>query len=246
MISDINKSVLPPGSKLGSERSLAEHYQVSRSTLRHVLTSLESAGLVQRIPGRAGGTFISHAKVDRDLTGIVGVPAYLARQGYSTGSRVLSTQMVNAGDDACNAFGISHDEFVIDIRRVRLADHTPISLEHAQFPASRFAGLMECSLGGSIYELLSERFGVVIGEAHEVIEVVNATSAESEMLSIEDGAPLLSVSRITDDADGHSFELSYDLFRADRTTISVRAAGPGLSNLAQPNGEHIEFRFGDV
>ncbi len=242
LLTDIGSGVLPPGAKLGSERELSEHYGVSRSTLRHVLAALKEAGLVRRVTGRAGGTFISHAKVERDLSGVIGVPAYLARQGYVAGSRILSTQMTAPDELSRRALRLGEGELVIDIRRIRLADGTPISLEHAQFPADRFAGLLECSLGGSLYELMETKFGLVPGEAEELIEVVNATEHEATVLSIDPDTALLSITRTTVDADGIPFEFSRDLFRADRTRITVRAPGRGVRGLARQDGEYFELR----
>lgn len=242
LLTDIGSGVLPPGAKLGSERELSEHYGVSRSTLRHVLAALEESGLVRRMTGRAGGTFISHAKVERDLSRVVGVPAYLARQGYVAGSRILSTEMAAPDEVARAALGLKPGQLVINIRRIRLADGTPISLEHAQFPADRFGGLLERPLGGSIYELLETDFNLMLGEAEELIEVVNATDVEASVLAIEPGAPLLSITRTTKDAEGAPFEFSCDLFRADRTRILVRAPGRGVRGLARQDGEFVELR----
>lgn len=242
LLADIGSGALPAGAKLGSERDLSERYGVSRSTLRHVLSALQEAGLVRRVPGRAGGTFISHAKVERDLSGVVGVPAYLARQGYVAGTRVLSTQMTSPDDVARCALRLEVGELVIAIRRIRLADGTPISLEYAQFPADRFAGLLECPLGDSVYDLLKDRFGLVPGEAEERIEVVNATQEEATLLAIEPDAGLLSITRTTVDSHGEPFEFSYDLFRADRTRITVRAPGRGVRGSARQNGEFVELR----
>jgi GntR family transcriptional regulator len=242
LLAEIDSGALLPGSKLGSERELSEEYGVSRSTLRHVLAALQEAGLVRRVPGRAGGTFISHTKVERDLSGVVGVPAYLARQGYVAGSRVLSTKMSAPDEAARRALQLEDGQLVIDIRRIRLADGTPISLEHAQFPADRFAGLLECSLGGSLYELLESRFDLVPGEAEELIEVVNATDDEASVLAIQPDTALISITRTTVDADGVPFEFSYDLFRADRTRITVRARGRGVGGLSRQDGEFVELR----
>ena len=43
---------------------------------------------------------------------------------------------------------------MLEVVRVRLADGEPLSLERALFPAERFPGLLDRSLGGSLYELL--------------------------------------------------------------------------------------------
>ena len=179
MVADLNAGV--PGTKLGSERELAERYGTSRSSLRQVLAALEEAGLVDRAIGRAGGIFISHAQVQRSLSDVVGVPAFLASQGYVAGTRVLSTKITVPDRTTQQALRIGADDFVIEIQRVRLADGSPISLELAQFPADAFPGLLERELGGSIYEILETHYGLVTSRADERIEAVNATPEEADL-----------------------------------------------------------------
>ena len=55
IVTDLNAGT--PGTKLGSERELAERYGTSRSSLRQVLAALEEAGLISRVIGRAGGIY---------------------------------------------------------------------------------------------------------------------------------------------------------------------------------------------
>ena len=43
--------------------------------------------------------------------------------------------------------------------RVRLANDRPLLLERSHFPAGRFPGLLDQAMGGSLYELLEERYG---------------------------------------------------------------------------------------
>lgn len=226
IVADINDGV--PGTKLGSERELAQRYRTSRSSLRQVLAALEEAGLVDRMIGRAGGIFISHAQVQRSLTDVVGVPAFLASQGYVAGTRVLSTK-IGAPDAATQrALRITADDFVIEIQRVRLADGSPISLELAQFPADAFPGLLEQQLGGSLYEILESQYGLVTTRADERIEAVNATPEEAVLLGIKPKSALLLITRITYDQHDAPCEFSRDLFRGDRTRLAVTAQGRGV------------------
>ncbi len=212
-----------PGERLGAERELAERLGVSRSTIRAALADLERGGVIRRTRGRAGGIFVADRKVERDLTSLTGLPAYLRRQGFQAAARVLSTATVEADADAAAALGMSAGGLVLEVVRVRLADGDPISLERALFPAERFPGLLDRSLGGSLYELLQSDFGLEPGEAEERIEVVAAGSAEARLLDVARGAPLLAVARTAWDSAGEAFERSHDLFRADRARIVVRA-----------------------
>jgi GntR family transcriptional regulator len=216
---------LRPGQRLGAERTLAAELGVSRATLRQALAVLADGGVVRRVPGRGGGTFVAKGKIERDLSQIVGVPALLRSQGVVAGTHVLSARLAEADDLTAQALRTRPGELVIDLVRIRLADSHPFSLEHARLPAKRFPGLLELPLGGSVYELIEEHFGTRPAEATERIEVVLASADEAAILDIEPGAPLLAITRTATAAGGEPIEFSRDLFRGDRTRIVVRTEG---------------------
>jgi len=72
--------------------------------------------------------------------------------------------------------------------------------------------------------------------------VVNATDDEAELLAVEPETPLLSITRTTFDQNDVPFEFSCDLFRADRTRITVRTPGRGLRGNARRGGGYVELR----
>ncbi len=242
IVEDIASGALQPDQRLLPERELAESFGVSRSTLRQAVTGLVESGLLRRVPGRAGGTFIAHGKLDRDLGETVGLPKYLSNQGYTSHSRVLSTTVSTASEKARIALNLAPDAMVFDIIRVRFADGKPISLDQAQFPAERFDGLLERPLGGSLYELLDSDFDTRPGTSHERIEVVSATPREAEILDVPADSSLLMISRVTHDEDDVPFEYSKDLFRADRTRIVVHSPGHGIRGAATQRGHRVELR----
>jgi GntR family transcriptional regulator, transcriptional repressor for pyruvate dehydrogenase complex len=57
----LESGLLRSGDRLPSERELAQHFQVSRNTLREALRSLEMMGLVELRKGATGGAFIRGA-----------------------------------------------------------------------------------------------------------------------------------------------------------------------------------------
>ena len=218
----ISSGTLRPGDRLGTERELAARLSVSRSTLRQVLAVLAEGGIVRRVPGRAGGTFVAHAKVDRDLSVVVGLPEYLRRQGVVAGTQVLSATMSGADDIAANNLAVPAGSLLIDIVRIRLADGIPISLERVQLPAEIFPGLLELPLGGSIYDLLDTHYGITPDEVVEHLEVAEASPDEAALLGVPVRAPLLAITRTSATSAGVPFEFSQDLFRADRTCVTFR------------------------
>jgi DNA-binding FadR family transcriptional regulator len=54
----IRLGILPPGSRLPSERDLADQLAISRSTLRQAITALVESGHLTSQRGRTGGTFV--------------------------------------------------------------------------------------------------------------------------------------------------------------------------------------------
>lgn len=218
----ITSGSLRPGDRLGTERELAAQLSVSRSTLRQALTVLARAGAVRRVPGRAGGTFVTHAKLDRDLSVVVGLPEYLRRQGFVAGTQVLSATMAGADEVAAEHLALPAGSLLLDIARIRLADGVPISLERARLPAEIFPGLLELPLGGSLYELLDTNYGVRPDDVVEHLEVVDATAEEAGLLGVSVRSPLLAITRTSSTAEGVPFEFSQDLFRADRTRVTFR------------------------
>jgi GntR family transcriptional regulator, transcriptional repressor for pyruvate dehydrogenase complex len=57
----IRLGLLPPRTRLPSERELAEQLRISRSTLRQALTTLVQSGHLVAMRGRSGGTFVAEA-----------------------------------------------------------------------------------------------------------------------------------------------------------------------------------------
>ena len=243
LVGRIASGELPPGLRLGSERRLAVELGVSRTTLRLALASLEELGLIRRVPGRGGGTFVTQPKIERDLTRLVGLPTLLRAQGISAGTRVLRAALVAADPAEARHLELGPGDLVASLVRIRLADAAPISVEHARFPAARFPGLLELPLGASVYELLETHYGTVPTNAVERIEVVTAGAEQAALLEVAPETALLSITRTTTDQDGAPIEYSHDLFRGDRTRIVVRSFGSGgITRAARSHDQIVELR----
>jgi GntR family transcriptional regulator len=210
-----------PGDRMPPERELAERLDVSRSTLRLALHDLERAGVIVRRPGRGGGTFVAAPKVERDLGSFTGLGEYIRRQGLVAGARVIAVALTPAGPSVADALRIGPSDLVVAVTRVRLADGEPIALERSRFPAERFPGLAEQALGGSLYELLREKYGEAPERAVERIEPVAAEFEAADLLDVPPGMPLLAVERVAYNRAGDPIEHARDLFRGDRTRVVV-------------------------
>jgi GntR family transcriptional repressor for pyruvate dehydrogenase complex len=98
----IRVGLLPPGTQLPPERELADQLGISRSTLRHALTTLVQSGLLASARGRGGGTFVAArpplvagTPLDEDVRDVLDY-----RLATETGAVVLATERRTPDDIA--------------------------------------------------------------------------------------------------------------------------------------------------
>jgi DNA-binding FadR family transcriptional regulator len=99
----IRLGLLPPGSRLPSERDLAGQLSISRSTLRQALTTLVQSGHLVSVRGRAGGTFVADAPPlstdgSREVMGEPARAVLDERVAVETGATVLAAERAEPGD----------------------------------------------------------------------------------------------------------------------------------------------------
>jgi GntR family transcriptional regulator len=74
----------------------------------------------------------------------------------------------------------------------------------------------------SIYDLLYKHTPYRLGNAVQDIEAVLASPKESELLSVDIGAPLLMMTRLILLKDGTPFEYTKDFYRADKLKFTIQ------------------------
>jgi GntR family transcriptional repressor for pyruvate dehydrogenase complex len=99
----IRLGLLVPGTRLPSERDLADQLRISRSTLRQALTTLVQSGHLVSLRGRTGGTFVAEEPpLGQDVDGEVlgeGARAVLDyRVAVETGAAVLAAERAQDED----------------------------------------------------------------------------------------------------------------------------------------------------
>jgi GntR family transcriptional regulator len=228
----ISEGIVLPGDKLPKEQDLAEGLGVSRMTLRQSLGTLESRGLVERIPGRQGGTFIREPKINADITGLAGFTEQLRRGQVRASARVVRAAVVPASRAVAAALDVAKDDDVYEIVRVRRARGMPLALERSYLPAAEFPGLLEHRLTGSLYRLLTREYKSAPQSAVEYLEPFIATSEVAELLDVDEGSALLLIERTASSAAGRPIEYARDLFRSDRIRISVRTVADESGTLS--------------
>jgi GntR family transcriptional regulator len=220
--SGIARGDLAPGDRLPGERDLSELLGVSRMTLRQALSDLEVAGDLVRVSGRAGGAFVAEPHVEVDLTHLTSLTDQLQRAGKRAGARVLRAHKGVPPADVSAALGLGARAQAVEVVRVRSANRLPVAVETSWFPAKLVPGLLDRSLSGSLYSLLSRHYGHSPVTAEERLHAVLADAQTAALLDVQIGTALMRVERAASEADGTIIEFARDLFRCDRVEFLVR------------------------
>ncbi len=236
LMSLIDGAVLLAGDKLPKEKDLAASLGVSRMTLRQSLGSLETRGVVERIPGRQGGTFIRQPRIECDITGLAGFTEQLRQGQVRASARVISSAVVPASRAVAKALELAAEADVYEIVRVRSANREPVALERSYLPAELFPHLLDKRLTGSLYARMRRDYGLAPQAATEFLEPFIATEQVAALLGVDEGSPLLLIERTARTTSGQPVEYARDLFRSDKIRISVQtvAGESGALRTAAP------------
>jgi GntR family transcriptional regulator len=219
---------LEAGDRLPAEVDIAATLGTSRMTLRQALAAIEAKGLLERRRGRYGGNFVAQPRFDFNLTGLPGFTEQMRRAHVEAGAHVVRAVTRVPSPEVRTALGLRRGDQVHEVIRVRSANGDPITLEETCFPASVFPGMLERDLQDSLYRVMERDYDMPPATADEVIEPVIATAHQAELLHVPVDTPLLLLTRTTYAADGTPVEHSLDLFRPDRTRITLRTQADQL------------------
>src|SRR3954452_14523490 len=119
---------------LPSDAMLCEEFGVSRMTARNAVQRLAQEGIVYRVPGR--GTFVARPPAHRQASSLVSFSEEMLRQGRTPSSRVLVRELRAPDEQQRAGLRLADGVRIVVLRRVRLADDSPMAVETAVFPAA--------------------------------------------------------------------------------------------------------------
>lgn len=227
---------LAPDDALPSERELMGRYAVSRATVRRAIESLVADGVVHRIPGK--GTFVSRPRLTSDLH-LASFSQDMTRRGFTPSSAILTLEIATAPMDVKEALQLPRAGNAWRIERIRFADGVPIALEDGWYPAQLLPDLDQLDLSGSLYEVLAERYDLVIDHAEQTLWGESADPPTARRLKVPSGAALLIFRRISS-ASGTPVEYVTSRYRGDRYSIHMTLDQPYDRN--QPTHQKEEDR----
>jgi GntR family transcriptional regulator len=219
LLEDLLGGTLEPGEKLPNEDKLAERFAVSRATVREAVLGLLEAGYLIRRHG--SGTYVTSAPRSRHaLDTTVSYTAMIRDAGHEPGETVIRKGVRAATELEHTLLSLDDSEAVMELERVRLADHRPVIYSRDRIRASLLQGVADDALDSSLYEILNEAGHAVVRARAELIPTL-ADAKLSRLLEVTRGTPLLHIDQIDYDARGRAVMLSQEWHVADAFELIV-------------------------
>jgi len=203
---------LVPGSPLPPEREIASITDFSRVTVRKAMQMLADEGTI--IQKQGSGSFISvkPARIEQRLTRLTSFSEDMTRRGKTSTSRWLERGLFMPSPNEMSALGLSSEDSVARIVRLRLADGEPMAIERASLPTEILPNPL--AVETSLYEVL-ERNGHRPVRAHQKISAINLSEADAGCLAVSSGDAGLRIERTSYLDDGRIAEFTQSLYRGD-------------------------------
>lgn len=208
---------LAPHDALASERELMAIHGVSRMTVRKAISVLVDEGRVYNVHG--SGTYVGSADIFSKTPKLTSFTEDMISRGSVPSSRVLEVARIAAPDAVAAALNLKSSDDVTQIRRLRLADDTPIALEEVFLPTTVLE-TESLNLGASLYEQL-RLAGHEVYRAEQEIKAITLSREDSLLLEVAVGSAALSVTRVSSSRRGHLIEFARTTYRADRYTFQL-------------------------
>lgn len=211
---DIKQNILDnkyDGMRLPDERSLAEHYQVSRSSMKRAMELLSQQGIVFK--KRGSGTFINplylkNQSLFRYEGSNLGLTDSLKVPGKKQGIKLLDFNVVKASESIRQDLFLNEDDFVYEFRRLRYLDAQPFLIETGYVPIKIVPELKPENLQKSLFNYLEDTQNKVVTKAFLNITVEPSSKEDQEQMKLKTTEPVGVIEGIFFLDDGTPFEVS--------------------------------------
>lgn len=210
----ISSGELASGDKLLSIRQLTEIYSVSNITVRKALELIRQRDLVFSVSAK--GYFVSNRLIKKVMPASDGFTAVAENHGMVPSSIVHRAEIIKAGDDFGREFGISSNDEVVSLERVRLGNGIPLCFQKIYLPHYICPGILAFDFSeSSLYRILCEKYNVHMGKGRHTIQAAIAEEHEILHLNLKPPAAILRAQHWSYTSSGQLFEDGKTSYRAD-------------------------------
>jgi len=218
----LDQAAFPAGFVLPAERWWCQHYGISRMTLRQAMGILERKGLIESHRGR--GTFVANRTLKKEQQELRSFTEEIRLRGGTPHSRHISFELIAGPASVRDFFGLTGDEKVYEIKRLRLKDSIPLALETTQIPEKIAPQLGRFDFTrNSLYRILEETYNLKLETSKEEIFAQIPTLPVRKLLELPAKVAVLVINRKTFTESGQAIEFSQSIYRGDLYSALVHS-----------------------
>jgi GntR family transcriptional regulator len=178
-------------------------------------------GLVEIRRGK--GTFVAARKITQDLTELSGFVEDMRAVGRKPTARVLGRDIVPADAAVAAQLALTRGQHVVRIRRVRLADGTPLSFDETFLPLEIGRKIVTNNLKVEpIFTLLERKYDVPLIEADYKLDAVPAGIEVAAALKVKQQTPIFRIERTSYTTGGRPVDYETLHYRGDLVQFVTR------------------------
>jgi GntR family transcriptional regulator len=218
---DIDQGRYTADFPLPPQEQLADKYDTSRMTIKKALALLSNDGLIYSNQG--SGTFIrkSFDASNKELLPLAAPKgATNSHAGNQIKSKTLQFSARLPYENEQESLGITANEPVYEIQRVRYVDNRVYSFEQTVMPTS-IAVIDQKVLEGSIYDYLQDNAGITLKGARRTVYASHADKTVAAALKIQPGDATLVIEQTAFSQTGQPFEHSLSYFLPDSSKFYI-------------------------
>jgi GntR family transcriptional regulator len=220
----IRKGRYKIGERLPSESSLAEICGVNRNTVRQAISELVAKGFIAKKNGV--GSFISAkdpSPVRYTLQNISSFTDDMLNMGIAPETKILGQEVVEADGELAEKLMLGGDSRVILTKRLRSGDGIPLVIERSYLPYGEYKPLLGMKLTGSLYHILTEKFGAELHRSIQAFRAVTLARDDAMLLDLPPKSPGIFLESIIYDSKNVAVEVLHALHRGDKYVFQVES-----------------------
>jgi len=205
LIREIAAGRYPDGSRLPTERKMAESLGVAVGTLRRALAILEEQGLLKRVQG--SGNYVQARAEVQSVYEFFRLELF--KGGGLPTADILDVQRLKKTKIVAD---IGPGPLAHRIRRLRYLDDVPVEVEEIWLDARFTDRIVQDELSDSLYFYYKEKLKIVIASVTDNIGLSSVPDWAPNRFGLDVGEPCGLVERISYDQSGEAVEFSKNWF----------------------------------
>lgn len=207
------------GGRLPAEGDLAQHYGVSRGTVRHALAVLRADGMVTSRRGTR--RVVLGAARTQSFAELLSFTRWARSIGEEPGGRTVAVEPAAGDPGECAQLALEPGARVYRVLRLRTLSRVPVMIERTVYPERIGALVRGFPVDAVSHTEPLEELGVLFTDADHTIDQWPADAEDARLLGCPPGTSLLRERRRTTDPTGVPVEWSQDRYLPGTVAFTV-------------------------